>query len=228
MKAIKLALCAAAACVSMGGAAMAQEVAITGNVGIVSDYVFRGVSQTLEDPAIQGGVDLTAGMFYAGAWASNVDFGTTTDAEIDVYAGLKPELAGFTFDFAAIYYGYIDSPAGPEEAYWEFKGAVSRPFGPLTLGGAVFYSPEFYLETGETWYYEANAAFAFSDTFSMSGAIGEQTYQDLGGADYTTWNVGATWAFAPHLSADLRYHDTDLDIDLAEERVVIGIKAVFP
>ena len=50
------------------------------NVGVFSDYVYRGYSQTNEDPAIQGGMDLTAGNFYAGVWASNVDFGDDTDA----------------------------------------------------------------------------------------------------------------------------------------------------
>lgn len=233
MKLTKLALCAAAATALMGGSAMAQDFAVTGNVAIVSDYVFRGVSQTLEDPAIQGGVDVTSGPFYAGLWASNVDFGTTTDAEVDAYVGVKPELGGFTFDLAAIYYGYIDSPSGFDEAYWEFKGAASRAFGPLTVGGALYYSPEFYGESGETLYYEANAAYAINDAWSVSGAVGQQTFDESIYEDYTTWNLGVSWAFAPHLTADLRYHDTEEDYkdlvgDLAESRVVVGIKAVFP
>jgi uncharacterized protein (TIGR02001 family) len=232
MKLLKLALCSAVASVSLGGAAMAQEFAVTGNVGIVSDYVFRGVSQTGEDPAIQGGVDVSSGPFYAGLWASNVDFGTSTDAEVDAYVGVKPEAGGFTFDLAAIYYGYIDSPSSVDEAYWEFKGAVSRPFGPLTVGGALYYSPEFYAESGETLYYEANAAYAINDAWSVSGAIGEQTF-DENFEDYTTWNLGLSWAFAPRLTADLRYHDTEEDYkdaigDIAESRVVLGFKAVFP
>lgn len=234
MKLTKLALCAAAATALFGGSAMAQDFAVTGNVAIASDYVFRGVSQTMEDPAIQGGVDVTSGLFYAGLWASNVDFGTSTDAEVDAYVGVKPELGGFTFDLAAIYYGYIDSPAGPEEAYWEFKAAASRAFGPVSLGAALYYSPDFYAETGDAIYYEVNGAYAINDTWSASGAIGYQTFDELpSAAEYATWNLGVSWAFAPHLTADLRYHDTEEDFkdlvgDNAESRVVLGIKAVFP
>lgn len=243
MKLFKLALCSAVATVSLGGAALAQDFAVTGNVGITSDYIFRGVSQTNTDPAIQGGVDVTSGPFYAGLWASNVDFSTTTDAEVDAYFGVKPEFGGFTFDFAAIYYGYINSPSGLDEAYWEGKAAVSRAFGPLTVGGALYYSPEFYGESGEALYYEVNGAYAINDAWSVSGAVGEQTFDELPSfAEYTTWNLGVSWAFAPHLTLDLRYHDTEEDYknayeaiyagtdseDNASEKLVIGIKAVFP
>lgn len=63
--------------IGLAAPASAQsDIDVAFNAGVVSDYVFRGFSQTAEDPAIQGGVDLTAGSFYAGAWASNVDFST--------------------------------------------------------------------------------------------------------------------------------------------------------
>jgi uncharacterized protein (TIGR02001 family) len=234
MNSIKLALCSAVATVAMGGAALAQDFTVTGNVGIVSDYVFRGISQTQEDPAIQGGVDVTSGIFYGGLWASSVDFGDSTDAEVDAYVGVKPEAAGFTFDLAAIYYGYVDQPGNPDWDYWEFKAGVSRAFGPLTLGGALYYSPDFTGEIGDAIYYEGNAAYAINDQWSVSGAIGYQTFDELpSDAEYATWNLGVSWAFAPHLTADLRYHDTEEDFkdlygDNAKERLVLGIKAVFP
>ena len=69
------ALAVAAGLVSLAAPASAQtDVDVAFNVGVVSDYVFRGASQTDEEPAIQGGVDITAGSFYAGVWGSNVDF----------------------------------------------------------------------------------------------------------------------------------------------------------
>ena len=84
----------ATALIGVSSPASAQsDVKVAWNVGVVSDYIFRGFSQTGEDPAIQGGVDLTSGSFYAGAWASNVDFGDDTDAEIDVYGGYRTEAA---------------------------------------------------------------------------------------------------------------------------------------
>ncbi len=58
--------------------ALAQEVTVTGNVSLTTDYAFRGISQTQEEPALQGGFDATFGDsgFYAGAWASSINFGT--------------------------------------------------------------------------------------------------------------------------------------------------------
>ena len=90
MKVTKIALAAAAATVALSGAAMAEELKLSYNLGATSDYVFRGVSQTQEDPAIQGGIDATYGIGYAGVWASNVDFGADDPtAEIDLYAGVR-------------------------------------------------------------------------------------------------------------------------------------------
>ncbi|MDZ4317828.1 MAG: TorF family putative porin, partial [Phenylobacterium sp.] len=75
MKTLKLTLLAAAATLAMGGAAAAQESPVSFNLGVASDYVYRGVSQTDEGPQVFGGVDLAIGeMGYAGIWASNVDF----------------------------------------------------------------------------------------------------------------------------------------------------------
>ena len=96
----------------MAGAAAAQDApTVTFNVGLTSDYVFRGVSQTDESPALQGGVDVSSGIFYGGLWASNVDFYDSTDAEIDAYVGVKPTFGAVSADFGAIYYGYVNAPS---------------------------------------------------------------------------------------------------------------------
>lgn len=231
MKAIKLALAAAAATVVMGGAAFAQDDDMAPkfafNVGASTDYVFRGVSQTDEDPQIFGGVDVTAGIFYAGVWASNVDFYDSTDAEVDLYAGVKPTLGPVTFDLAAIYYGYVDAPSGSDYAYWEFKGAGSVPVGKGSLGAAVYYSPDFFGGLGDSWYYEVNGSMPVIDKFSVSGALGRQELKGVG--DYTTWNLGVGYALNDHIGFDVRYHDNDAGEfgKLFDSRVVAGIKATF-
>ena len=136
--------------------ALAQEPpSVAFNVGAATEYVFRGVSQTDEDPAIQGGVDVGMGMFYAGAWASNVDFFDSTDFEFDFYAGVKPTVGAVTLDLGVIYYGYADQPSGADYDYWEGKVAASVPAGPATLGVAVYYSPEFFGNTGDAWSLES-------------------------------------------------------------------------
>ena len=220
------AMAAALAAMSFAGAASAQDVDVAFNVAGTTDYVFRGFSQTGEDPAIQAGVDLTAGSFYAGAWASNVDFGDDTDAEIDVYGGFRTETAGFALDLGVVGYLYTNAPNGADYDYVEFKAAASRPVGPATLGAAVYVSPDFFGVDEEATYAEVNAAFAPADKFTVSGAVGKQ-WLDVTD-DYTTWNVGVAYAFTDNLVADVRYHDTDIDgAPVADDRVVGTIKVLF-
>lgn len=230
MKAMKIALAAAAATVALSGAAMAEEVTLSYNLGVTSDYVFRGVSQTQEDPAIQGGVDLTSGIVYAGVWASNVDFGADDPtAEIDGYVGIRPTVGDTSFDFGVLYYGYVkDKGLTPGSySYTEFKAAASRAFGPATLGAAVYYSPEYPGKGGGATYFEVNGAVPVAEKLTLSGAVGRQTIKNYG--DYNTWNVGVAYALTDKLSADLRYHDTDEHNygKIYDSRVVVSLKAAF-
>ena len=85
---------------------------LSGNISLTSDYVFRGVSQTQNGPAIQGGIDYAhASGFYAGTWASNVDwvslgFKNNSSMEIDLYGGYKGSLGDVGYDVGAITYYY--------------------------------------------------------------------------------------------------------------------------
>lgn len=231
MRTLKLALLAAVGSMALATAAHAEDASalkVAFNVGANTDYVFRGISQTNNDPSVFGGADLSLGMAYAGFWTSNVDFGNSTDAELDLYAGIKPTAGPVSFDLGVIYYGYIGSPGGSHQAYWEFKGAASVPVGPATLGGAVYYSPEFFGKTGDATYFEVNGSLPLGDTkFSLSGALG---YQQLKGpADYTTWNAGIGYALNDHIGLDLRYWDTDDHAagKIYHSRVVAGIKVTW-
>lgn len=217
---------AAAAALLAASSASAQDgPQIAWNVGVVSDYVFRGYSQTDEEVAVQGGVDLTAGSFYAGAWASNVDFGDDTEAEVDLYGGFRTEAGGFALDFGAVAYLYVEAPDGTDYDYVEFKAAASRAIGPVTAGAVVYYSPDFFGLDEEATYVEGNLAFTPADKWTVSGAVG---YQALDvNDDYTTWNAGVAYALTDHLAVDVRYHDTDVDGPLSDDRVVAGLKFLF-
>ena len=69
--------------------------------------------QTDDGPAIQGGFDYEQGLFYAGTWASSVDFGDNTTMELDLYGGIAPTWNMLSFDIGALYYAY---PGAPELA----------------------------------------------------------------------------------------------------------------
>ena len=212
----------------VAGAALAGGVAhaeVSGNIALTSDYVFRGVNLS-DGPAVQGGFDWTEGQWYAGVWGSSL----TEGMELDVYGGWTPSTGPVEWDLGLIGYFYPNADDdGAEFDYFEGKIAGSFPVTEqLGVGGAVYYAPENYGDTGEAIYFEANAAFAFSDTVSFSGAFGNQSIEDPdggpGGADeddYNTWNLGGT--FAMHgFSIDLRYHDTDIDAGSDIENYTTG------
>jgi len=217
MKAMKIALAAAAATVALSGAAMAEELKLSYNVGVASDYIFRGISNTNTKGQVFGGVDATYGIGYAGVWTSNVDFGSPRpDQEIDVYAGVKPTVGPVNLDLGVIYYGYVKDKNGApgSYSYTEVKAAASTAVGPATVGAAFYYSPEFPGDGGEALYYELNGSAPIGEKLTLSGAVGRQevdasTY--FGGAtdSYVTWNAGVTAAITDHVSADVRYSDTN-------------------
>lgn len=216
------------ATVAGAGVANADEPSISGSVTLTSDYVYRGVSQTANGPAIQGSFDYTNGDFYAGVWASSVDFGSgggvsvDVPLEIDVYAGVTPTIGPINADFGIIGYLYPGADddtwfASGEWNYWEFKAAGSINLSePFAVGAAAYYSPEFPGDGGEGLYIELNGAYAVSDAVTISGAFGKQevdftnyfTTTGAGTDSYNTWNIGGT--IAVHgFEFDLRYSDTD-------------------
>jgi uncharacterized protein (TIGR02001 family) len=229
MKTLKTALLAAVAVVAMGGMAHAADntPTVTFNVGAATDYVFRGISQTDEAGQVFGGADVAYGKAYAGVWVSNVDFNNGTNAEYDLYAGVKPTLGPVALDVGVIYYGYANKPSGPDEAYWEAKVAGSVPVGKGTVGAAVYYSPEFPFKTGEATYFEVNGSVPLDDKWSASAAIGHQSV--VGTADYNTWNLGVGYAVNSHVGLDLRYWDTDEHGfgKIYDSRVALAVKASF-
>jgi uncharacterized protein (TIGR02001 family) len=218
---------AAALATFAAGAASAQEADLAFNAAVASDYVFRGVSQTDEDIAIQAGADLTLSSgFYAGVWGSNVEFGDGTEIEVDLYGGYRTEVAGFGVDVGVISYMYAGEPTNAGYDYVEYKAAISRAVGPFTAGAAVYYSDDFFGADDEAVYVEANAAFTPADKWTVSGAIGQQSL-DVSD-DYVTWNAGVAYALTDTFAVDVRYHDTDVDnVDIYDGRVVATLKAFF-
>ena len=119
----------------------AAEVALdlSANVGLVSDYRFRGLSLSDRDPAFQGGVDVNADIgLFAGAWGSTIaDYGGA-GVEVDFYGGYNGSAAGFDYALTASAYLY---PGGTDVNYLEFRLDGAREIGPVTLGAELSYVP---------------------------------------------------------------------------------------
>lgn len=115
-------------------AAAQQPWALSANIGAVSNYIWRGVSQTDDQAAIQGGLDVAhESGFYAGTWASNVDFGPDeANYELDLYAGYDFALPNddFSLGLNTIYYAYPDGESDID--FWEI--GISGGYKWVTLG----------------------------------------------------------------------------------------------
>ena len=211
----KLIGAAIAAGATVAGAGVAQA-EVTANIALVTDYVFRGVSLSDNRPAVQGGFDWSSDTFYAGTWASSLFDGM----ELDLYAGWTPTTGPVSWDLGVIGYFYPGADDdGNEFDYYELKGAGTFALNDqFSVGGAVYYSPENYGDTGNALYMEINGAYALSEQLAFSAAYGNQSIDDADGplpgvteeSDYNTWNIGATYAIHG-FELDLRYHDTDID-----------------
>lgn len=181
------------------------------NVALTTNYLYRGVTQTSDGTAIQGGFDYGYDAFYAGVWASSLDFDddSSSGIEVDYYAGYAPRLGRLNFDFGVLYYTYPDSrDDGAEQDFVElYAGLETSPTEKVTFGVKVSYSPEFYAETGEAFYPELNVGVALTDRLGLGGHIGIQTFQDDLQDDYTDWNIGFSYSFE-WADLDLRYYDT--------------------
>ncbi|MBX3430037.1 MAG: TorF family putative porin [Hyphomonadaceae bacterium] len=207
-KILGLAILATAA---TAGVASAEGV-VTANVGLTSDYVFRGISLADNGPALQGGLDYVADAWYAGVWGSNVSEGL----ELDLYAGFTPTTGPIDWDLGVIGYFY---PGADDDAaefdYYELKVGASHDFtDQFTAGAAVYYSPDNFGDTGDATYWEVNASYDITDAVAVNGAFGNQKIERPAGPgtedDYDTWNVGVAWAMHG-FQLDLRYHDTNID-----------------
>lgn len=215
----------------------AFDAEISANVGFVSEYSFRGIAQSDEGPAVQGGFDITHGSgLYAGIWGSNVDFndGDEATVEVDVYAGYSGSVNDFSYDIGAIYYAYPGADSSLDYDFFEGALALGYDFGIFSTSASVNYSPEYFAESGDAVYYALAVDVPVADTFTLSGHVGRQTIDDnaaFGVPDYTDWSVGLGYNLSG-FDLSLQYVDTNLDeptecADGCDSRVIFGISRSF-
>ena len=218
----KLLTAALATALLAGAATSAQaEIEISGNVALTSDYKFRGISQSNEDPAIQGGFDVGfENGIYIGTWGSTVDFdvssadgGLNGSLELDYYVGWGSDIgdSGFAIDVGYLYYDYPGDD-GVEGDYQELYGSLS--WNDLAVG--VAYSDDYYAETDTFMYYYVDYSLGINDTVSVDFHVGYNDLEKNGGFlatdtdSYVDYSVGITASWAA-VDWTLAYVGTDLD-----------------
>lgn len=209
---------------------------VSSTVKVVSDYTFNGVSQTGNDPALQASLDYAADSgFYAGTWASNVDFGggDDTNLEWDAYIGKFYQLnKKWSVDTGIAYYTYHGDDASSSynypEAYAKFGYNSS-------VGDTEFnfwYSWDYFgLDAN---HYIAMVAHTFEITeghnirvgFDRSTSTDETKWSWDGGKSYNHYSVAYTTSYNG-FDFDLTLEDTSIDSDTTDTRVVFGISRTF-
>lgn len=250
MKKSLLALAAALAATAVPSLSYADGLSY--NVGAVTDYRYRGISQTRLKPAVQGGVDYTAGGLYLGAWGSTIkwikDAGTiaganagSTEVEIDLYGGYKGELAkGLGYDVGGLYYLYPGNKykdiGGDNANTFELYGALT--YGPVTAKyshavTSVFGNPD----SENSYYLDLSASFDLGGGWTLTPHVG---YQKIKGpvdsvGTYTDYALGVSKDFSGLLvsatvvgtDADKAWYVSPKGKFLGKTALVLGVKYSF-
>jgi uncharacterized protein (TIGR02001 family) len=193
------------------------------NAGIVSDYVFRGVSQSGRDVAFQGGLDYSFGDsgFYIGAWGSNVDFGDVgaPDVEVDIYAGYNVDLSEtFNLDVMLTRYNYFNAASsyGNSDYNELITKLAMKDVATLTVG----YTNDYGNSGEDATYANLGNSWDLGKDFSLNAGFG-RVFDDANGS-FNDWNVGVTKTLGA-LEFGLNYYDTNLD-ERASDSVVFSVK----
>lgn len=194
-----------------------SSLTLSGEVTAVSQYRFRGISQSDEDPALQGQLTLShTGGFYAGAFASTLDgFGEKggADFELDLYAGYRADLgSGLSLDAGLLYYALPGSEGGDFE-FFEPYASLSGTLGPVTATLGAAYAPDQDALAGDNLYLRADADASVPFTpvtirahLGRSGGAGTPFTPST---NYFDWSLGADYVLGP-VTLGLDYVDTDL------------------
>lgn len=212
--------------------------ALTGSVGFYSDYLYRGISQSENDVAVQGNIELSykfsdAFQPYLNVWGSSIDF-TDASAEIDITPGVRGTVfGGLMYDVNVIYYWYpgttkqnnvnAGNPGGATLDFIEPGFSLAYDFGFVIPKVGFRYSPDFFAETNDAYFLYGEVSVPlpfFGDTkvmgqpvtLALFGHVGHQWIKDnvsFGTPDYTEWNAGVTLGLAG-LNFSVGYYDTDL------------------
>lgn len=216
--------------------------AVHGGVSALSDYIWRGVSQTQEDPALQAEIELEhRSGFYAGLWASSIDFTAAgeeddgIDYELDGYLGWAGELRpGLDLDLVLTRAAYPGARRGYDYDYTELEATLG--FAEHYHAGLA-YSPDIFGLGGRGYYWNAGAEWPLGESgFGLKVQVGHYDLEDAAGDSYQDYLIALTREFGP-VQAQLQYTDTSSygaelsealdDARLADGRVALAVTWSF-
>jgi len=220
---------AATATAAVAADAPPPDFSLSANVGVVSQYIYRGITQTAREPAIQGGFDVShKSGFYLGTWASNISWfsdanpGNSVSMEWDFYGGYKGSAGPLGYDVGVLQYYYPGrygtlAPGVVKPNTTELYGALSKDWLSLKLSYVVS-NGLFGVDNADGSYYaDLSANYPIADTWTINAHVGHQKYAGsatpgFSNSDfysYTDWKLGVTKDLGSGWSAMAYYSDTN-------------------
>jgi uncharacterized protein (TIGR02001 family) len=223
---------------------------VTGNLGLTSDYRFRGISQSQNAPAVQGGIDYAhSSGFYVGNWNSSVSSQMYTQGsgvESDLYAGWKKDIyKGLTLDVGSYNYFYPRAKvAGTGSNFDTYEGFVGLGYGPVavkynrTIGNGYFGTAN----AQGTQYYQADIAYPLTalglskasflahaghTNVANSNTLDYSDYNVGLGYDLSGWNIAAKYYTNTSLSSTAKTADTINGQKLYKNAAVVSVTKGF-
>lgn len=194
------------------------------NVAMTSDYRFRGMSQNDETVAIQGGFDYAhESGFYAGTWASSIDWedsnggsSDNTTIEVDVYGGYGGDIGdtGIGYDVGVLRYLYPNAAANTDYDTTEYYGSLSYTYKDIGFSASVNHSPEMnFLGADDSNYWNFAADYGFDNGWGIGASYGIFDIDEKRGQadlDYDDWKIYVSKSYVG-FDFELAYVDTDED-----------------
>ena len=248
MKKILVPSLIASAIAALSGVVQAQtapaepESTLAFNAGAVSEYRYRGISQTRLQPALQGGVDYTdKSGFYVGTWASTIkwikDAGGSAPVELDLYGGYKGSAGDVAYDVGFLRYEYSNNKLNPSANTNEIYGAVT--YGVFTAKYSHATSNLFgFANSKKSGYLDLSATLDLGDGYSLVPHLGHQSVEGAGNDKYAYTDYALTLGkdLGNGLAATAALIGTNAKAgayvspagkDLGKATVVVGLKYTF-
>ncbi len=225
--------------------AQAQESTLSYNVGVVSDYRYRGISQSRLEPAVQGGIDYAdKSGFYVGAWGSTIKWikdtpgATKGSVEVDLYGGYKGTAGGLGYDVGFLRYEYVNNDyaktGGVNANTNEVYGALT--YGVFTAKYSHAISNLFGNANSKNSYYlDLSANFDLGNGFTLTPHVGRQMINNSPNLSYTDYSLTVAKDLGNGLSASLMVVDTNAKVTpytwgskyVGKAGAVVGLKYTF-
>lgn len=205
-----------------------SSLSFEGDIALLTDNIFRGISRTDGNPALQGTFDLVLDNgLYGGLFVSNFEDPAGHIVEGEFYLGYTTSAGAYDLNFAVSYDTFHGG--GDSTGYFEFRSSISRDFGLAYLTAGFAFTPDNReIGGGRSVYGYTAAEFPIPipslPPTSIEFKIGHERFE--GGFRKWDWSVG-TFIDYKGLEWSVQYTDTNRDIKGAGSRVTFGIRGYF-